>query len=657
MLAFVRAACGAAIVGLCGMLLASPVPAGAADAAEPIPVKAFAQLQTAGSMELSPDGTHVAYLMSHKGRKHIVIQKLDGSDRRVVPPVDKADIKWFRWGNAEWLVVSYAFTYQRNAVRTRETRLFSIKRDGTETVNLVRPRKKQVAGTRLGFERVQTQDQDDVIDWLPDEPNLILLSIDADLDNRSEVRRVDIRTGKFKELREGFRGIQYWRTDQQGEVRLAWGYWNSEHRFMYRSPADQKWRSIDKSDWGQKGIDPVVFDEDPAISYATGLNEAGRDAVFRINLLTGEIGETVFSRDDVDFDGIAMDSVTSRPIGVTYTVDQPVIEYWDKGFRRIQKMVDNALKDTVNRIVSHVPEKQLYLIRARSDVEPGVYYLLDLANKRLDFIAETMPGITPEAMSPMRPVGYEARDGTEIPGYLTVPRGAEPENLPLVVYPHGGPHARDTQMFDPFVQFLASRGYAVFQPNFRGSTGYGKAFEDAGRKQWGGLMQDDVTDGVNWLIGEGIADPKRICIAGNSYGGYAAMMGAVKTPDLYRCAVAVNGIHNLPSMISNDKQYVGGTAWTKSFGLDDEKSATVSPYHRADEIKIPILILHARDDYRVPFTQARQMVSRLESRGKDVTFVELEDGDHSMDTQNSRMKTMQAMEAFFAKHLGAGKAF
>lgn len=656
MTALSKTACRAAVLGLCGMLLALLGPAAGAEAAEPIPVKAFAQLRTANLMRLSPDGTHVAYLVSHEGRRNLLMHKLDGSGRVRIPPIQDADVRWFRWANADWIVVSYAFTDQRFALHSLETRLYSVKRDGSEVVNLIRPRKRKTVGSRLGVERMQAQIQDQVIDWLHDEPNFILLSIDADLDNRDEVRRVDVRNGKFKEVMEGFRGIQHWQTDQQGEVRLAWGYWNSAFKAMYRSPEDQTWQSLDKTGWHQRGFMPVGFSESPSVALASGENEAGLDGLYRLNLLTGEVLETVFSHDDVDFDDIVWAPYDDRPIGVSYTVHRPTTEYWDRGFARLQKMIDAALKGTSNHIVSHVPDKDLYLVYSFSDTEPGIYHLLDLKQKRLDFVAETMPGITPEAMAPVQPVSYPARDGAEIPGYLTVPRGKEAKNLPLIVHVHGGPKSRDTQSFHYRVQFLANRGYAVFQPNFRGSSGYGDEFADAGDSQWGGLMQDDVTDGVKWLIDQGIADADRICVAGGSYGGYAAMMGAVKTPDLYRCAVAVNGVHNLPGLIGHDKQYIGGSAWTKSIGLDGESSAVVSPYHRADAIKSPILIIHAKDDFRVPVTQARQMVSRLENRNKDVTYVELEDGDHGLDTENARLKTLRAMEAFLAKHLGAGKA-
>jgi dipeptidyl aminopeptidase/acylaminoacyl peptidase len=256
-------------------------------------------------------------------------------------------------------------------------------------------------------------------------------------------------------------------------------------------------------------------------------------------------------------------------------------------------------------------------------------------------------------LSPVNPVRYLARDGQAIAAYLTVPRGATPENLPLVVMPHGGPQARDTQSFNFLVQFLASRGYAVFQPNFRGSTGYGKAFEQAGFKQWGGLMQDDVTDGAEWLVGQGIADPDRMCIVGWSYGGYSAAMGAVKTPDLFRCAASINGVLDLVRQISEDKEYIGGRKWTEHMGLSDEKAKEVSPYHRAEAIRVPLLIVQALDDSRVTREQGQRMARRLERLDKPVEYVEITQGGHALSNQSARLVLLNALEKFLAQNIAS----
>ena len=627
----------------------------AADAQKPshIPLEAFAQLKSASQMKLSPDGTHLAYFMVYKGRQVILVKTLEGNVVGGIPAGDGAEISWFQWANDERLVISY--TSRRYSSITRETRLFGADRNGKNITNLILPRKKSSIGTRLGKETIPAQVQDDVIDWLPDDPDHIMVALDSDLDGSDEVRKINVLSGKFKEITKGRQGIQSYQTDQQHKLRLAWGYDKSNFKNRYKIPGTKGWRDIEKAPWGEKGFDLLAFTPDPKIAYAKGYNAKGRKAVFRINLETDEILDPVFSHDVVDYDYLVSHPVTGNPIGVQYTVDQPKVAYFDKNLQRIQKIVDKALPDTVNKLVGLQEKKKLYLVRAMSDIESGVYYLLDMNKKELKFIAETMPGITSDDMARVQVVEYENRIGVPIPGYLTIPRGKSVKKLPTIVYVHGGPHARDTRMFDYMVQFLASRGYAVLQPNFQGSSGFGRAFENAGRHQWGGRMQDDVTDGTKWLIEQGIADPERICIIGASYGGYAAAMGLIKTPNLFRCAASINAVLNMPSLIRQDEKYIGGTVWTKTMGMEDKDSEEVSPYHRVDEIMKPLLIVHAKDDHRVRYSQAERMARKMKKRNKDVTLVTLEDGDHFQDTEVSRVETLIAVEKFLAKHLKGAK--
>ncbi len=346
----------------------------------------------------------------------------------------------------------------------------------------------------------------------------------------------------------------------------------------------------------------------------------GSPSLKKVDLETHEIVETVFSQPGADVNGIVRDSVSRRPIGVSYTEHERRYFFWDAEFAMLQRSVDRTLKGTVNTITSMTQDKTKLIVSVESDRDPGTFYLWDRAAKQLQFFSEVMPGLLPDLLSPMEPLSYEARDGLTIPAYLTLPLSEEKTNLPLVVMPHGGPHARTVRGFWFLRHFLASRGYAVFEPNFRGSTGYGARFQSAGRQEWGGKMQDDVTDGVQWLVDQGIADPENICIVGWSYGGYAAAMGAVKTPDLYQCAASINGVTDLPDLISFDRKFVGGSEWTKSMGMDGESAKAVSPYHQAEKIKIPLLLIHAEDDARVPVRESRRLAKRLKKLKQDVTL-------------------------------------
>ena len=254
-------------------------------------------------------------------------------------------------------------------------------------------------------------------------------------------------------------------------------------------------------------------------------------------------------------------------------------------------------------------------------------------------------------------IHYPARDGTSIPAYLTLPPGGASKNLPVVVLPHGGPHWRDTASFDYIVQFLATRGYAVLQPQFRGSTGFGDAYVKAGYRQWGGLMQDDVTDGVRHLIADGTADPKRICIAGLSYGGYAALAGAAFTPDLYACAASIGGVSDLPTLLSEAKRPFGSD--TDAVASDEERIGKTydpnviakSPARSAATVTAPVLLLHGVDDSVVPIAQSERMARALEKAGRPVKFVKLAGEDHWLSRGDTRLQVLKELDAFLAPFL------
>nr|WP_249777492.1 S9 family peptidase [Herbaspirillum robiniae] len=255
-----------------------------------------------------------------------------------------------------------------------------------------------------------------------------------------------------------------------------------------------------------------------------------------------------------------------------------------------------------------------------------------------------------------RAISFKGRDGTPLHGYLTPPWNAPAGKAPLIVLPHGGPVARDVARFDVYTQFFASRGWAVLQVNFRGSAGYGAEFEQAGFKRWGLEMQDDITDSVNWSVQSGLADPARICIVGGSYGGYAAMMGVIKTPELYRCAVSINGVADLRDLLANAQRYVGyeigaeriiGQWWS-----DRERLRQTSPVNRAKEIRTPLLLIHGKEDRTVPVEQSRDMADALKDTGnKDYRYVELPLGDHGLSREEDRIRAFREMETFLKTYL------
>lgn len=634
--------------------VASPTSAQPISKPSEIPAEAFAQLPLISSAALSPDGNYVSFLRPVDGRRHLIIQKVGGGERpTVLPTLKNLEYDWARWANNERLVVALSYSAKRGITETLETRLIAVDRDGTDIKFIIKPGKRGKTGSRLATTTLPPpQLQHNVIDWLPSEPDHILVSVDEDSDGRQEVRKVNILDADYDIVRSGTRGIQGWVVDQNHTVRLGYGYDSSKFMMKLRS-ADGSWYEANRKDWWDLGHVPQKFTDDPDVVYVIGPNGQGRDALHTLSLSSGELLETVFSHDQFDIEGLIENPTTGKPVGVSYIADLPRSHYFDKSFASLQASIDKAFPDTSNRLVSMSDDRQRLLVQVSSDVVPGAYYYWDRANRSVSIIANTMPDLPSELLAPVRSVWLEARDGLPFEAFLTVPVGSSGDALPTIVLPHGGPQARDDRSFWFLSQFLASRGYAVLQPNFRGSTGYGDAFLFAGRKEWGGKMQQDVTDATLWMIDEGIADPERICIVGWSYGGYAAAMGAIQEPDLYRCAASINGVLNLPRLIADDKKYIGGRAWTRHMGLSEAKASDVSPYHLAEELQDPLLIIQATDDARVHTDQGKGMARRLKRLKKDHEYVEVDFGGHSMSNEPARLTILRSVEAFLAKHNGA----
>lgn len=619
-----------------------------------IPAEAFAALPQVSQLSQSPSGNKVAYMSSVEGRKVMVVQNLDGSDRYIQPPIGEADIFSFRWANEERLLVMYEMTLTRGEYvnfRRTETRLAAINADGSDFKWIVRAsKKKNSAGGRNAKENVPMW-QHDIIDMLPDEPNHILLSLDGDFNNQSEIRKIDIRNGRYKELEDGFRGVQSWKTDRSGEPRFGWGVYEQERVAYWKNP-EGGWVQVTNQDWYKKY--PVFgFAEDGKHMLVSKTSNSGTTGVYRLHVPTGQILDEVFSHPDVDIDYVRYDRGFRRVVGVGYTDDMLKFHYLDRRRAGLMKAMRKALPDYELDIVDFDHEKGRYLLRGFSDTEPGAYFQYDRIAKKLIQVAASRPNIPAELMAETQAITITASDGKPIPSYVTVPQGREAKNLPAVVLVHGGPWGtRDDKQWDYWTQFIASRGYAVLRPNFRGSSGYGNEFERAGFQQWGGLMQRDVEDATKHMIETGLFDPDRICIAGASYGGYAAMMGLIQNPELYRCGVSVNGAINLPRLKSADSTFWGSRNWLQRVGLKDHDLEDVSPFHQVEKINRPALVMASRDDTRLRIVDSRNFYGRLKDVSPKSEYVEIEDGGHGMDTASSRLIKLKSMETFLAKHIG-----
>lgn len=622
-----------------------------------IPAAAFAQLPAMDNVQLSPGGTYMAYETAHDGRVYTVLMERHSGEKKALPPISEANIAWYRWVNDTGVLIAYGFENQRNFVRGKisETRLayYDVAKDKFHWT--VKHGGNKYANSRLRGDVQMAQFQDRIIDFLPDEPYEVLQAIDSNLDGDYEVRRLNVKTGSYSEIYPGTRGIQFWMTDTVHDIRYGWGVAETIGReYRYRT-SDGTFVNADDLEWHQRGFRPIAFTDDPAIAYVSGPAETGTYGLFKMNLDTGDILEEIFVHDKVDIDGLVHTgadgvsglSASGKPIAVAYTLDHPELHYFDERSAKIQKVIDKFLPGTRNEIVSQIPELLQFVILASSEKDPGIYYLLDLKNKSLDALAERMPGLTPDYMAQPKAAPFKARDGVAVPGYLTVPVGANGKKMPTLMLVHGGPHARDDLRFDPLVQFLASRGYAVYQPNFRGSDGYGAAYRNAGYRQWGGLMQDDITDAAKWLLETDVADPQRFCVMGGSYGGFAAALADIKAPGLFSCAISFNGVLDLPGIIANDQYgYVGGKALVEHMGLEGAPPESVSPIHNAEKINIPMLLVAAEDDAVVSASQTRRMHDKLRAQGKLSDLMILPEGGHGLDTAPARTVFYEKLERF-----------
>jgi dipeptidyl aminopeptidase/acylaminoacyl peptidase len=344
-----------------------------------------------------------------------------------------------------------------------------------------------------------------------------------------------------------------------------------------------------------------------------------------------------------------------RVVGVEWNEDLPKQQFFDAELTKIYAAVQPLFDSGYVTLESWSRDRARVLLFGEKAGDAGAYYVYETAARKLRMIGKRYPQLaSPEALGERQAIKYKARDGTPIPAYLTLPAGAEPRNLPLVLLVHGGPHARDDFTFNWWASFLASRGYAVLQPNFRGSSGYGYDWFNAGRNGWGdGVMQTDVEDGVDALVKAGHVDPKRVCIVGGSYGGYAALAGATLTPERYACAASINGLSDPEEMLKNleraSKNSMASEWWRKSMGSDNDHLRKISPQRRADQARIPILLLHGREDSVVPVEQSRDMNRKLLAAKRNVKFVELGGDDHWLSDASTRTQMLQELETFLAQ--------
>jgi dipeptidyl aminopeptidase/acylaminoacyl peptidase len=494
---------------------------------------------------------------------------------------------------------------------------------------------------------------DDVI-HIDRDGHWLLLNVQKTIYDYPSVYRVDLDTMEMKKVVGAHPHVWNWFADSSGTVRAGVGVEGRRWWLLYRKDADGKFEKIMrrtvKRDDEEGAIERFIPINGSDHGYAVTNARTGRYGLYRYDFSSDSIGEPVFEHPQVDIDDFRI-SDQNEITAVYYTDDRSRVEWLMPRMKELQGKIDRELPDRINRVISMSSDGEKMLIWSGSAADPGTYFYYDATTAKMSMLARPYGSMTDKPLANMDSVSYAARDGLQIPAYLTLPTGVEARQLPLIVLPHGGPFLRDEWGYDTWVQFLANRGYVVLQPNFRGSTGYGRDFVAKGEGQWGRTMQDDLDDGVKWLVEQGKVDPKRVCIMGGSYGGYAALWAAVRNPEIYRCAISLAGISDLAAMIKYDRRSFAATryytAWRervqgdKGFDLN-----TVSPLYAVDRINIPLLIAHGTDDENVPLAQSKKLHEALLKANKPHSYIVYEGEGHGFDNPANATAFLEQVEQF-----------
>ena len=646
-----RFVAGLLIPSACAALTAAPLAAQLPYPPERL-AQWFFQSPRLSRPQISPSGTHIAALYSQDGNEMLVVRAIGGGD--AVPlvslPDPEARFRWLRWANDDRILFSVEeLAPSRQPPKGLRTRLYGIDRDGSRHLHMAKNWGKSILVGRGDF-----QYEDQILDMLEDDPRHVLISIRKPTEAYPAVYRMDVRNGGLRRLVELVEGVSYWHTDHQGTVRAGTGYRYGKWRLFARPSATEDFVELAEYDYLEgDGIFFEGFSFDPKTLYVS-TRKGDTTALYEYDLTTRSLGRELFSMPGFDVPSWLEFSEERKVLTAAgYVSDRRGRHFFDEAAERRQGALNRALPGTFNEIVSESLDRKTVLVRARGDRKPPAYYLYRPDDKELSFLFSEAPAVAGLDLVPMEAVSYEARDGLRIPAYLTRPKGGGESGLPLVVVPHGGPSARDEWDWDASVQYLAALGFAVLQPNFRGSTGYGGAHWSAGLQEWGLAMQDDVTDGVRWLIDAGTVDPDRICIYGGSYGGYTALMGLVKTPELFRCAASYAGPTDLVMMLNHDRGYLFSEVNVPTVGSSTKDRARLrdnSPLQNVDKLRSPILLGHGEDDERVHVAHATKLAGALEKAGRPVELVVLENERHAFRAEEGRIHFYRQLGRFLLEH-------
>ena len=636
--------------------LAAPFAHAGGELATPIAIETLFEHPRYGHAELSPNTKLLAAAARVGDRMRLVVIDLETQKAKPVAGFDDADIAWFTWINDKRLVFNIE---DRTAALGEQPGqgLFAVDADGGELRELMPTIKKQARSAAY----VGTYRSARFLQRVRGTDDILLLKAESGKKGMYAMRQ-NTRSRRESSAMLGTSGdIIDAKADSAGDLRAIVAV-DREGKMLvwYRSGNEATWEQVAKfaSPFETDAWAPVGFSADGKAMWVTGSLKRDLGGIYPFDLATRRLGELTISHPSVDVaEGLQFDPENGELLGVTVEADKPQANWFDAEWARAQSSIDTALPGRVNRLSGNARTR--LLVFSYSDRDPGRYYLYDVAKRSLAEQLALRPNVDPSRMAETKLIYYEARDKLRIPAYLTLPT-KDATKVPLVVLPHGGPYfIRDSWRFSPEVQFLASRGYAVLQPQFRGSTGFGDKLFRAGWKTWGLAMQDDLTDGIRALVEQGKVDANRVCVMGASYGGYAALMGLVKDPDLYRCGIDFAGVSDIRLLFSISWSDFANSLWAEFYMKDligdpdllASQFVATSPVEQAAKIRAPLLLAYATDDYRVPIAHGNKMRDALTAAGKSYEWHSFSGEGHGLMKLESRVAFYRSVENFLARNL------
>ena len=599
-----------------------------------IPMEDFFRNPEKSSFKISPNGNHIAYMKPWKTRMNVYVLDIKTNNETRLTSSEERGIYGFAWLTDERI------GYIKDDGGDENMHCYAVNIDGSNERDLT------------PFENVQAR----IIDDLEDDPNHIMIGLNKRNPQIHDPYRVNVNDGKMEMIAENPGNISGWMTDHNGKLRVAITSDGVNTSLLYRDSESDNFKPILTTDF-KVSVSPLFFTFDNKNLYVASNRGRDKAAIFEFNIDKAKEGELIFEHDQVDVSDLMYSKKRKVLTGVNYTVAKSDMVFFDDWREDIQQKLESQLPGYKVGITSFSKDETKAIVVTYSDRSRGTYYYYDVIKNKLTDLGKVSPWLNEDHMAEMKPIEYRSRDGLTIHGYLTLPKGSDGKNLPVVVNPHGGPWARDSWEYRSEIQFLANRGFAVFQMNFRGSTGYGREFWEISFKEWGKSMQDDITDGVNWLIDEGIADPDRIAIYGVSYGGYASLAGLTFTPDLYACGVDYVGISSLFTFMVDMPPYweLYRNMFYEMVGhpeKDKDLLASSSPLLHIDKIKVPLFIAQGANDPRVKKSESDQIVEALKSVGIEVPYMVKDNEGHGFYNQENQFDFYREMEKFLKKHIG-----